>query len=162
MPLTALPAVLLQVARQVVTAMSLVHPHVLATYAYEMRPLAISPQGLVGLKGMLSSGPSSMRPLADERVEALLQALPPLQTCVPQPQPRAASSGSRDAPASQQGPAVHILYLVHEYCNLGDVAGLLASGSLAGGACGPHETAAAALGIAWMAGAGLAHAHAHG
>jgi hypothetical protein len=58
--------------------------------------------------------------------------------------------------------AAYRLYLVQEHCSLGDVAAMLASGALAGGISASREAAAAALGIAWMAGAGVAHAHAYG
>ena len=47
---------MLQAVRQVAVAMSLVHPHVLATYAYELRPMHQLPPGARSIASCSSPG----------------------------------------------------------------------------------------------------------
>lgn len=100
--------------------MSLVHPHIVATYAYELKPLAVHGHAVNG------GGSANTHTLIQE--------------------PLAAASAWK-------------LYIVQEYCNMGSLAALLASGGLAGGLAGPPATAGCVLGIAWMVASGMAHVH---
>ena len=134
--------------RDAVLSSALTHPHLLATYHLEARPLAVLSQPPAPVSSGAPCLAEPQRPqVAGASATAAAVSLPSLSA----------------SPASLAGAAALELLIAQELCNLGSCAQLLAQRALGDGVASadPHMRRLL-LGVMWQAAAALEHLHSRG
>ncbi|KXZ43491.1 hypothetical protein GPECTOR_89g511 [Gonium pectorale] len=136
---------------------TLEHPNVVATYAFDVKPLGVQPSG--------SEEPS-------EEAEPLWRLLGTQQSLQHTGgdaanrtgiMAKADSAGKADAPAAAPYPDVYQLYILQEVCSGGSIKEALEPWkALSGGLRAGASSAAASLHLAFQVACGLRHVHAAG